>query len=113
MKTTPIFVKVFETTVWILEHTKKFPKHQRFVMAQRIEETVLTLNDKILYATKVKKNSKVLFEADYQLERLRLYARLCEKMKLLSFKQYEYLSEELNNIGKQLGGWIKSSTQSG
>jgi len=48
MKSTPIFVKVFETTVWILEHTKKFPKNQRFVMAQRIEEAVLTLNDKIL-----------------------------------------------------------------
>ncbi len=30
----PIFVKTFEMLAWLLEHTKKFPKHQRFVMAQ-------------------------------------------------------------------------------
>jgi len=48
MKESPIFIKAYETMIWILEHTKKFPKNQRFVMAQRIEEAVLTLNDKIL-----------------------------------------------------------------
>ncbi len=34
-------------------------------------------------------------------------------MKLFSFKQYEYLSGELEEIGKQLGGWIKSSVSDG
>ncbi len=79
MKHSPIFIKVFETTLWLLDHTRKFPKDQRFVMAKRLEEAMLELNDKILYASKIKKNDKTLFEADHQLERLRLYGRYCEK----------------------------------
>ena len=38
MKESPLFVNSFETLLWILEHTRKFPKHQRFVMAKRIRE---------------------------------------------------------------------------
>ena len=111
MKESPIFIKAYETMIWILEHTKKFPKNQRFVMAQRIEDAALSFYDDIIYASKLRKNSRKLFEADYQLERLRIYNRVSKDMKLFSFKQYEYLSKELNDIGNLLGAWIKSSTK--
>ena len=48
MKESPIFLKSFETLEWILNHTRKFPKHQRFVMAKRIEEAVLAFHDNLI-----------------------------------------------------------------
>ncbi len=47
MKESPIFLKSFETLEWILNHTQKFPKHQRFVMAKRIEEAALAFHDNL------------------------------------------------------------------
>ncbi len=38
MKQSPIFIKVYDLSKWLLEHTHKFPKSQRFVMAKRVEK---------------------------------------------------------------------------
>jgi hypothetical protein len=35
IKESPIFVKAYDLTKWLLEHTIKFLKSQRFVMAKR------------------------------------------------------------------------------
>lgn len=50
MKESPIFVKTYDFTKWLLEHTIKFPQSQRFVMAKRIEEAVLNFYDPPLIA---------------------------------------------------------------
>ncbi len=47
MQESPIFIKSFEPLGWILDHTRKFPKHQRFVMAKRIEEAALEFHDNL------------------------------------------------------------------
>ena len=52
MKESPIFIKSFEMLQWLLNHTRKFPKHQRFVMARRMEEAALDFHDEILRATR-------------------------------------------------------------
>ena len=111
MTESPIFLKSFETLTWILEHTKKFPKHQRFVLAKRIEDAALSMHDALVGATKTKRKSKSLEEADYHLERLRIYNRLCVKLKLHSIRQYEHLARNLDEIGRLLGGWIKTFKQ--
>ena len=41
----PIFRKSYEMLVWLLAHTRKFPKDQRFVMAKRMEEAALDFHD--------------------------------------------------------------------
>ena len=105
----PIFIKSFETLQWILEHTSKFPKHQRFVMAKRIEEAALSFHDDLVWATKTQRKREALTGADYHLQRLRIYNRLSMNLKLLSFGQYEYLACELDQLGKMLGGWMKKN----
>jgi hypothetical protein len=66
----PFFLKSFETTVWILNLTKKFPKHQRFVLAKRIEDAALSFQDHIVFATKTRRAQAALHQADFHLERL-------------------------------------------
>ena len=111
MKESPIFLKSFETLRWILDHTKKFPKHQRFVMARRIEETALDFHDSLIRATKIRNKQEALKEADFGLERLKTYNRLCRELKLHSFDQYEYLAGHLDELGRLLGGWQKSVSE--
>ena len=101
-------MKSFETLAWILDHTKKFPKHQRFVMARRIEDASLDLHDSLIRATKTSNKMKALMDADFHLERLKTYNRLCRELKLHSFGQYEYLAGALDELGRLLGGWLKS-----
>lgn len=107
MKESPIFIKSFETLLWILEHTKKFPKHQRFVMAKRIEEAALSFQDELVLATKTDDSLAALRRADYHLERLKLYNSLSLKLKLSTLAQYEFLARGLEELGKLLGGWLR------
>ena len=110
MKESPIFVKSFETLRWVLDHTKKFPKHQRFVMARRIEDAVLDFHDCLIGATKVGGRGESLKDADFHLERLKTYNRLCRDLKLHSFGQYEHLAGRLDELGRLLGGWQNNNT---
>ena len=77
-------------------------------MAKRVEEAILNFHDRILRAVIIKgEEKKILEEADYELERLRFYLRICKDLKLISLKQYEYTSKNTIEIGKLLGGWKK------
>ena len=101
-------MKTYDYTKWLLEHTIKFPKSQRFVMAKRIEEAVLNFYDLLLLAVKEdREKHSVLTKASFELERAKHYMRICKDLNLFSVKQYEYSSKEIVEIGKLLGGWIK------
>jgi hypothetical protein len=104
----PIFTKTYEFTRWLLEHTIRFPKSQRFVMAKRIEDAILNFYDLLLLAVKVDINRKdTLQKAGYELEKVKHYLRLSKDMGLFSLRQYEYTSIAVVEIGKLLGGWMK------
>ena len=102
-----MFIKSFEMVLWLMEHTKKFPKHQRFVLAKRMEETALSFQDQLVWATKTNQKIPALIEADYHLERLRLYNRLALKMRLHAMGPYEHLARMLEEIGRLMGGWLR------
>jgi hypothetical protein len=107
----PIFVKSYELLIWLLQHTRKFPKDQRFVLAARLEQAGLDLHDALLAAARTSNPRSALArlaEADLHLERLRVYNRLSQDLKLHAFSQYEHLARLLDELGKLLGGWIKS-----
>ncbi|HIJ87393.1 MAG TPA: diversity-generating retroelement protein Avd [Desulfuromonadales bacterium] len=108
MNESPIFTKCYELIKWLLEHTIKFPKSQRFVMAKRLEETLLNLYDALIEAAKAGNGGReALLRADVELERLKHYLRLCMDLKLFSLKQYEYASLQAVEVGRMLGGWLK------
>ena len=104
----PIFAKSHDLLIWLLQHTAKFPKSERFRMARRVEDSAFAFYDLIARATKVRAKRRTLLEADLDLDRLRLNVRLCVELKLLTPAQYEHAAEIMVEMGKLLGGWIKS-----
>ena len=49
-----------------------------------------------------------LKRADASLTKLRAYLRLCRDLQLLSLPQYGFASQQVAQVGRLLGGWLKA-----
>jgi len=107
MQESPIFSKTFDLLAWLIPATMKFPKSQRFVLAQRVQAAAFNFYEAITAAGVTKNNARYLEQADIELQRLRLYLRLSHQLAFLSLGQYEHVSRLVVEIGKLLGGWRK------
>ena len=105
----PIFTRTSDFILWLLNHTEKFPKSERFRMAKRLEDSVFSFYELLIEATRsTKRKRRLLIQADVELEKLRLYVRMSQQKKLTSISQYHFASGTLVEIGKLLGGWLRT-----
>jgi four helix bundle protein len=104
----PIFVKTSNFLLWMMNHTESFPKSERFRLAKRIEDSAFDFYEELIHAVKGQDKRKFLLQADLELDKLRLYIRLAHQRKLTKHPQYLYAVESLTEIGKLLGGWLKT-----
>jgi len=107
----PIFVKTTNFLLWLLQHTERFPKSERFRLAKRIEDSAFDFYEELIHAVKGRDKRRFLLQADLELEKLRLYLRLAHQRKLTNHQQYLHAAESLTEIGKLLGGWLKTIPQ--
>jgi len=103
-----IFKKSYDFSKWLFNHTNKFPKSHRFSVAVRMENGILEFIRQISIANHRQKKLPLLTKADEELIILRIYLRLSHDLKFISISSYEYAIKQLEEIGKMLGGWIKS-----
>ncbi len=104
----PIFVKTEVFIVWVLEHTQKFPKHERFRLAKRIEDQLFAFHAALTAAALGRNTHQHLMQADIELAKFRAYFRLSLEMKYTSAGQFGYAAQQVTEIGKLLGGWLKT-----
>jgi len=52
---------------------------------------------------------KVLEKASLKLNLLRVLVRMSKEIKVIDNKKYIFLQKDIDEIGRMLGGWIKSS----
>jgi hypothetical protein len=113
MKQSPIFTKTYDLLRWLIPQTVKFPRQQRFVLAEAVQQTALQFQEQIIEAAHAdaykKRALPILREADVTLTQLRIYLRLCRDLELLKFNQYEHAACMVDEIGCILGGWIGDS----
>lgn len=102
----PIFVRTYDWLRWLLPVTMEFPKSQRFLMAQRLQQKSLDFYDHLVAAGRRVEVDENLQRADVLLEQIRLNMRLCRDMKLIGPRQYEHAVRLLAEIGRLLGGWL-------
>lgn len=108
MKESPIFARTYDLLRWIIPVTVKFPRQQRFVLAQALQETALELQGDLIEASMLRQPAEILLQADVNLVKLRTYLRLCRDLELLDMGQYEHVARMLSEIGRLLGGWMKN-----
>jgi len=106
-----VFTRTYDFISWLLPLAEKFPRSQRFVITQRLQNAALNFQESIIEANSLRGSLRAekLRLADAELRKVRLYLRLCEKWRWINTGQYRHVSEMVAEIGKLLGGWLKLS----
>ena len=107
MKQSPIFSKTYDFVVWLIPLTIKFPRQQRFVLAAALQQETLRFQGLLIEAAH-RRPRDALVAADVELDKLRTHLRLCRDLELIGSGQYEHAARMLTEIGRLLGGWMKS-----
>jgi hypothetical protein len=107
----PLYERWYKTTNWLLDRCDRMPKHIRFTISGRMVTLATQITELILEAIYSREKIPKLQSINLQLEKLRLYCRLCKDRHYLNLAQYEYISREINEAGKMCGGWLKSCTE--
>ncbi len=92
------------------EYVPNFPKDSRYTLGNKIDSLFLELLENTIRAGYSDKTEKQIFlkRASVKLDLLKFFLQVAWEIKSLENKKYIKLSEKLNEIGKMLGGWIKS-----
>ncbi len=108
----PIFQKTYETYKVFYLYLVHFPKKDRYTLGQRGENALLDLLEAIIQASQTSKTDKlpILQKASIKLDQMKVFVRLYKDLKILDSKKYLSLESNLQEIGKMLGGWIKSTS---
>ena len=102
-----IFEKTYELILWLYPTVNKFPKSQRFVLGQCIENAVLEILEEIIAANQSRSKLFHLKKTSVELDKLRILMRLAKDLHFISVRQYEFAATKINETGKMLGGWMK------
>ncbi|HBG07699.1 MAG: four helix bundle protein [Geobacteraceae bacterium GWC2_58_44] len=86
----------------------QFPKSEKFSLVQDIKKTMHSLLEQVIRANRTRDKRMALHNVDVELEILRTQIRLATELKLLPLGKYETWSNHLAEIGRMLGGWLKS-----
>lgn len=92
------------------EYLKSFPRSEKYTLGAKIKNLIiesLVIALKSAYLPKDKK-LPLLNKTDNRIFILKTLIRLAKETKSLDIKKYILLEENLQEIGRMLGGWIKS-----
>ena len=87
-----------------------FPKSSRYTLGAKIDSLFLEVIELIIKASYSDKAGKLISLSDgsLKLDLLKFFLQVAWDIKSLDNKKYIVLSEKLDEIGKMLGGWIRS-----
>lgn len=108
MKQSPIFSKTYDFVTWLIPLTIKFPRSQRFVMAATLQREAIRFQELLIEAAHRSAKTDLLSSADAELDKVRTHLRMSLEMGLIQSGQYEHAARMLTEIGRLLGGWMKT-----
>jgi hypothetical protein len=109
-----IFTRTFDLLEWLLPKSERFPRAYRSTLTQRLMDAALDLQEALVDAQSREGRSRIsaLRNADAALGRLRIYLRLAHRWRWLSDGQYAHAGTLVAEIGRLLGGWLRSEQRS-
>ncbi len=107
----PVFTRCHQLLTWLIPLTLKFPRQQRFVLAQAVQRNALDLQERLVEAAHATPQSLpgALSLADIELDKLRRDIRLCAELNLITTGQYEHAATLLAEMGRLIGGWRRGA----
>lgn len=108
-----ILVQTYDFLKMMLEVFHHFPRHQKFLLADRMQNQISDILELLIeaYYTSGSEKKNKLAAVNIQLEKLRYYVRLCYELGFYNATKYGMIAEKIQEIGRMNGGWLKSLSQ--
>ena len=103
-----ILQKIFDMMEYGYRALAQFPKSEKYALATDIKHCMDIMLERCIEAQKKYYKKSTLQEFDVETTKLKAYLRLSFDLGFLPPKKYEVWSEKVVEIGKMLGGWLKS-----
>ena len=87
---------------------KQFPKMERHVLGAEIRHTMWSILRLIVICNRRYHKKTTLQDLDAELDLLRVQVRLAANLGYLDFRRYEHWAKLNDEIGRMVGGWVKS-----
>lgn len=111
MQELSIIQRTYDLIVWYVPLLNKLPRDQKFILGDRIQNTLYDFLEGLLRARYSREKAAVLEGLNASLDILRYQTRLCRDFKLMDMRRYEFATGHMNEIGKELGGWLRQARQ--
>lgn len=103
----PILQKMYDLILWYVPRLNKFPRDFKFMLGDRIQAQLYSILEGLIRARYATQKAELLESLNCELELVRYQTRLCKDFALFDVRRYEYASKMVNEIGENLGGWIR------
>lgn len=87
---------------------RQFPKSERHVLGAEVRHSMWTLLRLVVVCNKRYHKKTTMQDLDAELDLLRCYIRVAMTLGYLDFRPYEHWAKLLDEIGRMIGGWMKS-----
>ena len=107
----PIFHKTYRFVKLIDQYQEQIPKKKKYTLWKKCDDLSLELLQKVMRASDEReayKRKQRLYDLNFVLDQLRIFFRLCFETQCFSEKKYLVLVTHLDEMGKMIGGWIRS-----
>ena len=108
-----IYQKYVDLIGYAYGRLRNFPKSEKYAMAASIKNSMFDTLKYILRANKIygdsQKRLDMLNIIDAEMQLQKTLVRLAHEYRYISNKNYVEWSRRLDEIGRILGGWIKST----
>ena len=111
MNELPVIQKTYDFVKWFVPILNKLPRDHKFMLGDRMITELYELLEGLLRARYAKEKLTQLQGLNSELDVLRYQTRLLYDFELISLKRYQYINQQLQGIGVELGGWIKQQKQ--
>jgi hypothetical protein len=106
-----ILQKTYDMINYGYQAIGQFPKSEKYALGTDMKKCMHQILEYTIVAHKKYYKKTTLQELDVEVTKLKAYTRLAKDLGFLPFKKYEVWSGYNVEIGKMVGGWIKSAKQ--
>jgi hypothetical protein len=104
-----VIQRAYDLILWEVPLITRFPVPYRAVLGDRMQTTLYTVLEKLLEARYDRAaRPGLLAGVNIELEKARYHVRLARDLKLWNGKRQAYAAGLIDEIGRQVGGWIAS-----
>ena len=109
----PIIQATMDLIQWFVPLLNRLPRDHRFALGDRLVQGLYDLLEGLVVARYATAKLERLEPLNARLDLLRLQIRLLHNFQLIDDRRYEHVARLVEEVGRQLGGWISQQRRQG